>query len=101
MVASQRVCLEATRPKGQVAFVAECSDPLPIRVSPDLIRTGITIMGQWHYSMNDFERLLGVIRNSPLLDLHISHTLPMSEVQQAFELCASHECGKVILDPWR
>ena len=101
VVAAQRVCIEATRPRGQVAFVAECNDELPIRVSPDMIRTGLTLIGQWHYSMNDFERLLDVVRSSPLLERHVSHRLPMSRVQEALELCASHQCGKVILDPWK
>ena len=101
VVAAQRVCMEATRPNGQVAFVAECNDELPIRVSPDMIRTGLTLIGQWHYSMNDFERLLAVVRSSPLLEQHVSHRLPMSRVQEALELCASHQCGKVILDPWK
>ena len=101
VVAAQRVCMEATRPNGQVAFVAECNDELPIRISPDMIRTGLTLIGQWHYSMNDFERLLAVVRSSPLLEQHVSHRLPMSRVQEALELCASHQCGKVILDPWK
>ncbi len=101
VVAAQRVCIEATRPRGQVAFVAECDDELPIRISPDMIRTGLTLIGQWHYSMNDFERLLAVVRSSPLLEQHVSHRLPMSRVQDALELCASHQCGKVILDPWK
>ena len=101
VIAAQRVCIEATRPRGQVAFVAECADELPIRVSPDMIRTGLTLIGQWHYGMNDFERLLAVVRSSPLLEQHISHRLPMSRVQEALELCASHRCGKVILDPWK
>ena len=101
VVAAQRTCIEATRPRGQVAFVAECNDELPVRISPDMIRTGLTLIGQWHYSMNDFERLLAVVRSSPLLEQHVSHRLPMSRVQEALELCASHQCGKVILDPWK
>ena len=82
-------------------LVAECDDELPIRISPDMIRTGLTLIGQWHYSMNDFERLLAVVRSSPLLEQHVSHRLPMSRVQEALELCASYQCGKVILDPWK
>jgi hypothetical protein len=41
-----------------------------------------------------------VIAESPLIDLLISHVLPMSQIQQAFELSASHETAKVILKPW-
>ncbi len=101
VVAAQRLCIDATRPKGRVCFVAESSDPLPIRVSPDLLRKGLTLIGQWHYSVNDFDALLHVIRaSSPQLDLLISHRFPMSQVQDALALSASYQCGKIILDPW-
>jgi threonine dehydrogenase-like Zn-dependent dehydrogenase len=35
-----------------------------------------------------------------LIDQLISHVLPMRQVQQAFELSASHETAKIILQPW-
>jgi threonine dehydrogenase-like Zn-dependent dehydrogenase len=38
--AAQRLCIDATRCKGEVTFVGECDDPLTIRVSPDMIRKG-------------------------------------------------------------
>ncbi len=99
--AAQRLCIDATRPKGRVCFVAENSDPLSITVSPDTIRKALTLIGQWHYSLNDFDRILQVIRASgEQLDLLISHRFPMSRVQEALELSASHRCGKIVLDPW-
>jgi len=30
----------------------------------------------------------------------ISHVFPMTQAQEAFETCASHECAKVMLKPW-
>lgn len=101
VTASQRLCIDGTRSKGQVCFVAESSDPLPITISPDMLRKGLTLIGQWHYSVNDFDQLMQVIRGSrDLLDILISHRFAMSEVQQALALSASHECGKIVLDPW-
>jgi len=97
---AERLCIDATRPKGKVVFVAECGDELGIRVSPDMIRKGLSIIGQWHYSLNDFPKIMKVIQESPLLDLAISHLMPMSKVQEALELSASHQCGKIILNPW-
>jgi hypothetical protein len=41
-----------------------------------------------------------VIQESPIIGLLISHVMPMSRIQDAFELCASHETAKVILKPW-
>jgi len=34
------------------------------------------------------------------LDELITHVLPMSRVQQAFEISASGRCGKIVLKPW-
>ena len=99
-VAAERLCLDATRRKGKVAFVGECGDELAIRVSPDLIRTGIAILGSWHYNLNYFPKIMKVIQESPLIGLLISHVMPMSRIQEAFELSASHETAKVVLKPW-
>jgi L-iditol 2-dehydrogenase len=99
-VAAQRLCIDATRRKGKVAFVGECNDELPIHVSPDMIRKGLTIIGSWHYNLRLFPQIVQVIQQSPIIDLLVSHVLPMSRIQEAFELCASHQCAKVILKPW-
>lgn len=101
-VAAQRLCIDATRSKGRVCFVGECSDPLPIRVSPDMIRSGLTLIGQWHYSLSDLDKMMAMIRASgDLIDTLISHKFPMSRVQDALATSASHQCGKIILDPWK
>src|SRR6266542_2842684 len=42
-VAAQRLCVDATRRRGQVAFVGECGEDLTLRASPDLIRKGLTL----------------------------------------------------------
>ena len=36
----------------------------------------------------------------PVIEDLISHVLPMSQVQEALELSASHQCAKIILKPW-
>ena len=99
-VQAERLCIDAARRKGKVAFVGECNDDLAIRISPDMIRKGLTLIGAWHYNLNDYGKILQVIENSPLIDLLVSHVLPMSQIQQAFELQASGACAKVILQPW-
>ncbi len=97
---AERLCIHATRRKGKVAFVGECHDNLAIQVSPDMIRKGLTLIGSWHYNLLDFPKVMQVIQESPLIDLLISHVLPMSAIQEAFELSASHETAKIILQPW-
>ena len=97
---AQRLCIDATRRKGHVAFVGECHDALPIRSSADMLRKGLVLFGSWHYNLSLFPQIMQVIRRSPLIDQLISHVIPMSEIQRAFEVSSSHECAKIILKPW-
>ena len=75
-------------------------DDLKIKVSPDMIRKGLTIHGSWHYNLNLYGKIMQVIQNSPLIPLLVSHVLPMSRIQEAFEISASHDCAKILLRPW-
>ncbi|MDI7274728.1 MAG: zinc-binding dehydrogenase [Anaerolineae bacterium] len=99
-VAAERLCIDATRRRGRVAFVGECNEELAIRISPDLIRKGLTIVGSWLCNRGDYPLVMKVIRESPLMDLLVSHVMPMSRIQEAFELLASGQCAKVVLRPW-
>lgn len=99
-VQSQRLCIDATRRRGRVAFVGETDDALTIRISQDMIRRGLTLVGSWLYNMADFPKVMKVIQESPLIDLLISHVMPMSQIQEGFELLASGQCAKVVVNPW-
>ena len=99
-VEAERLCIDATRRRGRVAFVGECSQDLAIRVSPDMIRKGLIVAGSWLYNQADYLRVMQVIQESPLMDLLVSHVMPMSQIQEAFELQATGECAKVVLRPW-
>jgi threonine dehydrogenase-like Zn-dependent dehydrogenase len=100
VVAAHRLCIDSVRRKGKVAFVGECSDDTPLRISPDMIRKGITLIGSWHYNINLFPKIMQVIQQSPLVPKLISHTFPLSDIQHAFEVSASPEHAKIILKPW-
>jgi threonine dehydrogenase-like Zn-dependent dehydrogenase len=99
-LSSQRLCIDAVRRRGRVAFVGEAADDLVIRVSPDLLRKGLTIVGSWLYNMGDYPKVMQVIQQSPLIDLLVSHVMPMSRIQAGFELLASGQSGKVVVNPW-
>ncbi|MHB0998722.1 MAG: hypothetical protein ACYC27_05695 [Armatimonadota bacterium] len=59
------------------------------------------VFGAWHYNLNDVDRLLQVVASVPdQLDKLITHRMPMSKIQEAWELQVSRNCGKVILHPW-
>ena len=101
VVPAQRFCLDATRRRGSIAFVGECYEAaLSITVSPDLLRKGITIYGSWYYRRTLVPQVLQVIQRSPVIQHLISHVLPMTRIQEAFEISASHDCAKIILKPW-
>ena len=99
-VTSQRLCIDAVRRRGRVAFVGESNDDLTLRPSPDTIRKGLTLVGSWLYNLGDYPRVIQVIQQSPLIDLLLSHVLPMSRIQEGFELLASGQCAKVVIKPW-
>lgn len=99
-VAAERLCIDTVRRRGQVAYVGECGEELRVRVSPDMIRKGITLHGSWHYNLNLYPRIMQVIRESTAAAGLISHIMPFSQVQQALELCATHDCAKVLLRAW-
>jgi len=98
--AAHRLCIDATRRRGQFAFVGECGDALSIYPSNDMIRKGLTIFGSWHYNLSLYPLIMQVIQNSPFLDVLVSHVMPMSEVAAAFELQKRGEAAKIILQPW-
>jgi threonine dehydrogenase-like Zn-dependent dehydrogenase len=99
-VEAERLCIDAVRRRGRVAFVGECSQDLAVRVSPDMIRKGLTVVGSWLCNLAHIPRVLQVIQESPLIDQLISHVMPMGQIQGAFELLASGECAKIVLQPW-
>ncbi len=98
---AQRLCVDATRRHGAVAFVGESGD-LNIKVSDDLIRKGLALIGVWHYNLADIPKLWQVVRASrDRLDRLITHSFPLDQVEEAWKLQSTRRCGKVILYPWR
>jgi len=98
---AHRLMVDATRRKGQATFVGEGGE-FPLAASRDMIRKGLILRGNWHYNLGGYPRLMKVIQeSSDKLDKFISHSFPMSEVQKAWELQSTGNCGKVILYPWK
>ncbi|MBU0714926.1 MAG: zinc-binding dehydrogenase [Verrucomicrobia bacterium] len=99
--AAQRLGIDAVRRRGQVAFVGEGGN-LNIHVGNDMLRKGLTLHGSWHFNLGDVPRLMQVItKSAKLLDELITHKFAMEDIQRAFELQLTKNCGKVILYPWQ
>jgi L-iditol 2-dehydrogenase len=97
--AAQRLLIDATRRRGEIAFVGEGGD-LTVHVSRDLLRKGLTLHGQWHWNLRDASRLMEVIRRAGArLDTLITHRFALDRVQEAWELQLTGACGKVLLLP--
>ena len=89
--------LQALRRKGKFAMVG-WSGELDANT---IISKGLTVCGAWHYNLNDVNRLMQVIRRVPAqIDQLITHTFPLAQIQQAWEVQASGKCGKVLIHPW-
>ena len=70
-------------------------------VSDDMIRKGLTLHGVWHWNLPDAPQMMQLIRESgDKLAKQITHTFPMSQVREAWELQLTGNCGKIILKPW-
>lgn len=95
---AQKFCVDATRRRGQVAFIGWGGHIELGNMPPQ----GLTLHGVWHWRLNDAARFMRMIaESSALIDKLITHRLPMSKAKEAFELQTRGECGKVLLDPWR
>jgi L-iditol 2-dehydrogenase len=100
VAAAQRMCIDAARRRGAVAFVGEAG-ALEIKVSDDMIRKGLTLRGSWHWNLNDAPRMWATIRGSrSKIDQLVTHTFPLRDVQAAWELQLTGNSGKVLLRPW-
>ena len=77
-VEAQRLCIDVARRRGQIAIIGECGEDLAIKASPDFIRKGIVMMGQWHYNRNGIFKIMKVICDSPVVENLITHEFPMN-----------------------
>ncbi len=95
---AQSFCMDATRRRGEVAFVGWGG-----RIERDLpVPQGLTLHGCWHFNRQDAPRLMQVLAStSASLDKLITHSFSLSEVQAAWELQLTGQCGKVLLYPGR
>ena len=101
VVAAHRLCIDAARRKGKVAFVGECGDETPLRISDDMIRKGLTLIGSWHFNLADTPRMMRMISEiGAQLDRFITHRFAIDDIQSAWETQLAGQCGKVILLPW-
>jgi threonine dehydrogenase-like Zn-dependent dehydrogenase len=87
----------ALRRRGRMAVVAWTDDI----VLPAPVPSGLEVFGVWHWnSLSSAERMWTTVRKArPLLDVLITHVLPLEEVSAAMDLQDAGACGKILLLP--
>ena len=99
--AAHRLCIDALRRRGSLAFVGESGRDTRLVVSPDMLRKGIELLGSWHYNMKGALDIMDVIaRNEDKLNRFITHLFPIDAIQRAWETQVSGDCAKVVIQPW-
>jgi threonine dehydrogenase-like Zn-dependent dehydrogenase len=90
--------VQATRRKGHVASVG-WGGPV---MAKDIVAKGLTVYGIWHWNhYRDTEAMFRTIRQSrSMLERVITHVFAMRDVNKAWELQLTGQCGKIILHPW-
>jgi threonine dehydrogenase-like Zn-dependent dehydrogenase len=95
--AARRLCLEAAREWGRVVFVGE-GGQVEFPPSPLLIHKQLSLYGSWVCSLPQMEDLLELLVR---WDLHpevmVTHTFPLREGKEAYELFDSGRTGKVAI----
>jgi len=92
-----RICIDAVRPLGAVAFVGVGANETAIDRWDDVIRRGVTLTGAWHYPLDAFPRVLEVAR-TPAAAALVAGSFAFADAQTAFEQAAAG-AAKVILRP--
>lgn len=96
---ARATAVRATRKWGKVVFIGE-GGTLSLNPSPDLIHDQKTIFGSWVTSTWRMEEL---VERLVRWELHpqeiITHKFKLDDVDQAYALMASGQCGKVAVYP--
>lgn len=102
-------CIEAVGRKETVQLALRCvgkggkvmccgeQGEVPIRISNDLIRRDIALMGSWYYHYSEYPYILDLYYRGLKVEKLITHRFLLVEAQEAFLKFARGETGKSML----
>lgn len=96
--ATQLACMKHCKKAGSVAFVAG-NTKLTLDPNEYLLAKELCVTGNWYFNFKDFKKITEFIKDKLKPSQLITHSFPLDEAQEAFDLFASGNCGKVILHP--
>ena len=94
-------CLNLVRPGGLINFFGGCPPESELNISTyDLHYKEITLTGSFHHSPKYIKKALTLLQ-SDLIDVKkiITHEMPLSDLEKAFELMLNGEAIKVAIKP--
>jgi L-iditol 2-dehydrogenase len=97
--ASLRQCLEAVRPMGRITQAGIFGEEIKIPMDR-LFHKQLQLLGSVGYTPATWERVMSMYAQDRvrLRDL-VSHVLPLSDWEEAFDACASKRGVKVLITP--
>lgn len=96
--AARQACLGLLGKRGVLVCIGH-GEGLTLDVSPDLIANERAVLGSEYFCFNEFPANLERLRtHGDYLRQIITHRLPVSDIQAAFELFFQGETGKVVIE---
>jgi L-iditol 2-dehydrogenase len=96
---SVRGCLESLRPMGRYTQIAICGCEIQYPIDTMFYKQ-LTLQGSITYTAATWDRMMRIYETGKIvLEDLISHKLPITEWEQAFNLCMDKQALKVVMHP--
>ena len=90
-------CLNAVRPRGRYVQVGIVGEEVTIPLDRIVFKQ-LRLHGSIGYSLKTWEAVVRILAQGKLdLSPIITHSLPLSQWREAFDLCERKQCGKILL----
>lgn len=95
---ARRAALDALSKRGVLVCIGH-GEGLDLRISPDLIGPERAVIGSEYFCYNELPENLEYLReHRDFLSQIITHRVPVSDIQRAFELFFAGSTGKVVIE---
>jgi len=95
---TQLACMRLCRKGGAVALVGG-NTSLSLNPNELFLARELRVTGNWYFNIREFEEIADFAHGRLDPARLVTHTFALTEAQQAFDLFASGDCGKVVLRP--
>jgi threonine dehydrogenase-like Zn-dependent dehydrogenase len=93
--------VECLRIGGRAVIVGLGADPITVLPPTVFVRKQLQLLGSYGGTLATLQQVLQLVASSRLdLSHSITHTFPLQDVREAWELQLTGNSGKVVLCPW-